>query len=298
MIAGLAIAACGDARPQPALRDPTSVRAELLEKRFQAPVIETAADVWRTVPEWRVSAQPLFVIGDTLDPAANPTFWDARDAAFLADGRIVIPTNRTERRHYSADGNPIRTVGGKGGEGPGEFRSASSIVRMAGDTTATWDHENSRISFFSPAGEYMRFVPAGRARIGSGLLGVLDNGRVVLPTYFAGPGFDGDGPSRDTLLVVGLDEQGTPVDTLGFLADRLIIIEAKTGSVTSRATGPSLVARGKRVYYTDGDRDKISVFEDGKPLYLIRTLIPTQAPAMTCVPDTFSLSFHVFAQGC
>src|SRR5687768_6895217 len=255
----IVLCACRDSEQNDAPSNRPGRAGPIPADRFDAPAVETAADAWKRVPEWLFSEKPLFVIGDTLD-ATNATFWEARDATLLSDGRIVMPTNNTEQHYFSADGKPITKVGGRAGEGPGEFLEASVIARIAGDTTVTFDIRNSRASFFAPDGKYKRMVtiPRGRSR---GLFGALDNGHIIKTVLASGPGMHRDGTGRDTLLVLGFDQNGVAADTFGLLEDHMMTCVAAKGSCSTRATPPSLAARGRRVYYTDGDLDEIRVYE-------------------------------------
>ena len=58
-----------------------------------------------------------------------------------------------ELRVYDAKGIYVKTFGRKG-DGPGEFRSISNVVKLAGDTIAVL-HERASVSRFSSDGKYI-----------------------------------------------------------------------------------------------------------------------------------------------
>jgi len=107
-----------------------------------------AADAWR-VPEG--AAVSLGVLqGDEAQQ-----FSMIGGATRFSDGRIAVLEQLTaELRFFDSAGVHLSTVGGFG-EGPGEFRHARALVRLAGDTLAVWDVRDQSINLFSSAGGFL-----------------------------------------------------------------------------------------------------------------------------------------------
>lgn len=77
---------------------------------------------------------------------------------YVADGQLEIV------RMYDADGNYLRDIGRRG-QGPGEYAYAPSLGTLPDGTLVISDTSSGRISFFSPAGDYLDSFTA--ARVGS-----------------------------------------------------------------------------------------------------------------------------------
>lgn len=105
-------------------------------------------------PDWRLSAEPVAVIGMTAGPEAYEL--SLVSSAFrLSDGTIVIASAGTsDLRFYDSTGAHERTVGRRG-DGPGEFRQLRSARAIRGDTIMTWDPIQQRVSFFTPSGDFV-----------------------------------------------------------------------------------------------------------------------------------------------
>ena len=59
---------------------------------------------------------------------------------------------------FDSAGRKVRRIGRSGG-GPGEFRDNGGMVVLTDGRLAQWDPSNARISFFSPAGEFLTSWP-------------------------------------------------------------------------------------------------------------------------------------------
>lgn len=107
--------------------------------------------------------------GELLDPG---------DLALTEDGRVLVADEGAGHVSvYDADGNFVRTIGGKG-EGPGEFRSAWLAVH--GDTLFVQDPQVARGSTFRiSTGEFL--TSRHTACCYWAPLGVDGQGRAVMP---------------------------------------------------------------------------------------------------------------------
>ena len=117
-------------------------------------IVENGEPIWAAGEGWRVLEEPAVDIG-VLDGDPVYQLFDARDAARLASGEIVIANRGTqELRFYDAAGRFLRSAG-REGEGPGEFRSLVSVA-VVEDSIFAYDIRLNRISVFESTGRFVR----------------------------------------------------------------------------------------------------------------------------------------------
>ena len=115
-------------------------------------IVTNTEPTWTPAQQLYLSTAPTLVIGDRDEEPYQLT--RVRGAIQLSDGRIVLgETAANELRVYDAKGNHVKTFGRKG-DGPGEFRSITSVVKLAGDTIAVL-HERASVSRFTGDGKYI-----------------------------------------------------------------------------------------------------------------------------------------------
>ena len=102
---------------------------------------------------WYLSARPRVQIG-ALHGTPPYQFSRIQDALRLSDGRVVV-MNEVELRYFDAQGNHLRTTGGRGG-GPGEFQYPSQIFALPGDSILVWDLPRRTRSWFDHEGSFVR----------------------------------------------------------------------------------------------------------------------------------------------
>jgi hypothetical protein len=156
---------------------------------------------WHVVLEWEV--------GDQDGPLS---FTQPSDLTVGPCGEIFVaqPAYR-EIWVIDREGAHIRTIG-RGGEGPGEFRSPS-LLFWRGDSLAVFDPRLDRISIFSRRGEFHRSAFAPPL---SGRLGFLGHGRIVRVQALTSASFL---PGRPRRLALELRRMGSPeVDTVAVLS--------------------------------------------------------------------------------
>lgn len=256
----LAASGCGDGAP------PRADDGDLVgfSARDSAGIVvaENTADRMDAVPRWRTAPEPALRTG-TVEGDAAYQFSSIPDAATLSDGRIVaLDLIAAELRFYDPQGRHLRSVGGQG-EGPGEFRFASDLWRLPGDSIAVWDRQLRRITVFTPAGRFARtFAPAN-----------ID--RMPMPTTY--------GAFDDGSLVVG-QRRGVSEDGIERLAVWTIRPDGTADSVGefpgNRRSGPSWPIYGWRTALTPADstvwvgtnRDYRIVEYDlaGRPIRVVR----------------------------
>lgn len=123
------------------VRDSAGIRIVMNEK-----------PMWTAAQTLKLSATPTLEFGGK---AGDPQkFKSIRGAFYLSDGRIVVGERlAVELRVFDSTGKFLRTIGKKG-EGPGEFKTFGSVVRLAGDTIAVF-HDETAISRFHSSGTFI-----------------------------------------------------------------------------------------------------------------------------------------------
>ena len=146
-------------------------------------IVENARPPESSRLAWRIGPEPSLSIGVLEGEEPHMLFW-VRDAARLADGRIVVANGGSaELRFFDSNGSHLGTRGGRG-EGPGEFRELGNVAPWPGDSLVAWFAPGWRISVFDGDGNYGR------------TFGINDGTR--------SPRFRPDSPMRDGLFLAVL----------------------------------------------------------------------------------------------
>lgn len=104
------------------------------------------------IAEFRLTEEPIVSIGVVEGGKAYQLF-RVRSAFQLRNGTVVVANNGTsELRFYDQLGQHLRTVG-RQGQGPGEFENLRYAGALRGDTIATWDIGQRRVSYFDSDGD-------------------------------------------------------------------------------------------------------------------------------------------------
>ena len=195
------------------------------------PIVTSVAPQWGSGDGWTVDAEPLVEIG-TVTGAPEYQFSDVVAAVRLSNGNIVVADRgASELRTYDAAGT-FQWVVGRGGEGPGEFRSLDFLGTTAGDSLVTYDRRLLRMQLFDGDGGLGRTI------------------RVALPRGDAAPG--GSAPDKavglaDGHLVVRFIEESSNTGTgiLRWLNERIVAVDLKDGSAAALivAPGPQVDAK-------------------------------------------------------
>ncbi|NJD18518.1 MAG: hypothetical protein FIA95_04450, partial [Gemmatimonadetes bacterium] len=112
---------------------------------------------WTLASAWTVEPVPLLDLGRT---GAGPMheFYRVSGAAFTEDGGIAVANRGSAQiRVYDAGGRFTAALGVEG-DGPGEFRRLSGIVRYAGDSLAAFDPSSRRATVLSTSGALGRVL--------------------------------------------------------------------------------------------------------------------------------------------
>lgn len=115
-------------------------------------IVQNHRPAWAAGEEWRVSEQPLMVIADTLATGEGRYILAA---ARLTNGEVVILTDQ-DGRWFDRQGALLRRFA-RSGEGPGEFRYASTVWPIDGDSVVVAQiGPATRIAWFGPDGMLAR----------------------------------------------------------------------------------------------------------------------------------------------
>lgn len=179
-------------------------------------IVESKLAAWNADEAWTISGEPLLDIG-VMDGLAEYQLYRASSAVRLADGRVVIANSGTnELRFYDPEGKHLTSVG-RSGEGPGEFQDLQRVWIMPGDSLLAYDFLPSRLSVFSPDGEFIRSQhfssPDGRQIL---IRGPLDDGSIIAAgaPIWSSPGST-SGVVRDSVPYYRYDPLGTVQHSLG-----------------------------------------------------------------------------------
>ncbi|HVT43401.1 MAG TPA: 6-bladed beta-propeller, partial [Thermoanaerobaculia bacterium] len=179
-------------------------------------IVESTSAAWNAAEAWTISGDPLLDIG-VVDGPAEYQLYRASSAVRLSDGRVVIANGGTnELRFYDPEGRHLASIG-RSGEGPGEFQDLQRVWILPGDSLLAYDFLPSRLSVFSPDGEFVRSQhyssPDGRQIL---IRGPLADGSIIAAgvPIWSSPGA-ASGVVRDSVPYYRYDPLGTVPHTFG-----------------------------------------------------------------------------------
>lgn len=159
-------------------------------------VVRNTAPSWGAGEAWLVEADPEWVLGE-LEGPAETRFFGITDVAWRSDAGITVSdAGSSEVRAFGPDGTHLWTQGGEG-DGPGEYRSLSTLLPLPGDSVAVYDSRARRVSVVGPDGEFARSViPEPREGHTMAAPRVAVASRLWVSA--GGARFDGDSPPSGT----------------------------------------------------------------------------------------------------
>ena len=223
----VALAGCGNEK----------MEAELASPLYANPVAArpvATVDAGEVLPAERApevpAARRVFSVG-SVDGDERYLFGQIADVATSAGGDTVYVLDRMERRikAFDAAGEFLFDFG-RGGDGPGEYQSPSSLVTLPWNgRLAVWDYEQQRLTVLTPQGqvvETLRPLPEGKqgvVRTGQRLRAYRDGFVIeVRSDPLTVP------PSRQRGYLVRLDTLGQARDTVLDFAIPTIEAEQRT----------------------------------------------------------------------
>lgn len=165
----------------------------------------------QTTPSWQVPDAPMVSLG------SNEEFASITSGTFFSDGGFVIGDVMNARLLvFDAQGRLEKTIGRSGG-GPGEFQNLAWARAIRGDSIATYDRAQRRLTVFTRTGTRTRSVNITSPGDGWGpeALALLDDGRILVQgarsigAERAAPGIH---PSAMELWVYS--PEGTPINRI------------------------------------------------------------------------------------
>ena len=188
-------------------------------------IMESAVPLWGPGEGWTVDPEPVLHVG-VADGDPRYQFFRITGVRQLSDGGWVIANGGTELRFLGPDGGFLESHG-RAGDGPGEFRSISSIQVLPGDTVLAVDHRSGRLSFWTREGGMASDRPRPSDLPARDLVRVTGDCLVGSQTLSSLPGA-GEGPpdhgptgslARSTRIILRACPGGSGVDTLVVLPD-------------------------------------------------------------------------------
>lgn len=203
-------------------------------------------------------AHPLRVTDGTEVGGFAQVGWTGQ----LSNGTIVVADRRlAELWFFPQSGTPFRVAGR--GPGPEEFDYVLDAGMMAGDSTAVTS--SSRVSVFSPRGDYVRAFPVPVPGSAHYIVGDIRGGGVVLQMRPPGYTLAEQGLRLDSTLLVAVNPvNGSAVWTL-YLPHRRSYVRSAPGERTFW-TFPPFFPQGSAAVV---DSLLVWVFGDRPYLYLI-----------------------------
>ncbi|HSJ25977.1 MAG TPA: hypothetical protein VK929_14970 [Longimicrobiales bacterium] len=254
----------GDRAAEPIVATTDSLGITIVQSSRPAP--EGAA-------RFRVDGEPALTIG-AVDGAEPVVFRQIRGLLRLSDGRIVVADGGSrEVRYFSATGSHLMTAGGSG-EGPGEFRSLSGLVRLPADSVWAYDGLALRFTVFDPEG---RLAGTGSTGTAPTVFGRLADGSPVFSVYArAADAAASDGYVRPQMavmrLVPGRQEPARIAEIAGTEEFRVTDAGRVFTFAPPFARRQSVAVHGDHLYTISANGQEIAVFgSSGELERLVRT---------------------------
>jgi hypothetical protein len=236
---------------------------------------DSAALAW-----WRIEG-PLLDIG-SIGAEEPYALFRITGALRLRDDRFVVANGgSTDLRYYDAGGRHLATVG-RSGEGPGEFRNLSLLMRGPGDSLLVYDGQARRFSVISPEPGFVRDFGLPDGGISLVIGRTSSGGLVSAPSRVRGsPNDMPTGVVRPDQTVTVHAASGELVDTIGTFpgAERIVRVRQQGGQIVSIeimtapfARTPSFALIRDELYVGTQDGPEIGRYAlDGTQVLSIRT---------------------------
>ena len=240
----IAVAACGDA---------AGAATATVTDSAGVQIVTSTAPAWADGKGWVIDSVPSLDIGGS-DTDPNYDFVQVSGAVTLSDGRIAVLNSGTnEVRYYDSAGTWLSSSG-RGGEGPGEFRSPFVLFRAAGDTLFVYDYQLRRMARLAPDGSFLPPLPASAEARGLLLpFARLRDGSWVASGLTIIGGELTSGAHRPSEPLVHLADDLAVLDTLIVLPGSETWVERGTSTGGARMIGMRMLPLGLASSFTVGD---------------------------------------------
>jgi hypothetical protein len=193
---------------------------------------------------WSLAEEPAVDIGSGVDP--DVALFRVTAVVPLDSGRVAVATNSPPQvLVFEPDGTVGSTLG-REGDGPGEFASIASVVRLGADPPAVadslgvWDDVRRRISVFTEDGRYVRDVDlsglapltpiaAPNVLVPAGWTYVLPSSRGSLVLFVVGLFGPGEGVRRVEIPSYRITGDGEELARLGPFPGSETFMSSQTG---------------------------------------------------------------------
>ena len=241
-------------------------------------IVVNRVPTWKAGDEWKITADPTFIIGGATDDRPDRIFHEINSAFRLSNGTTFVVDHSDQHvRIFDSAGKLIRTAG-RAGDGPGEFSTIWRTFRLAGDTIVVTG-ERRDVTWLTGSGDLVRgFSPADVYSTAFAMF--IDGGIVAVPLK-AGPGMRAPTPAEmsgrgskakayySTYHIA--DRDGKSVHDLGRFE-----YSKRTGGAFELLYGARLYQVARERYYLGyGEEYSIKVFDrKGKLAKMVRREVP------------------------
>jgi hypothetical protein len=247
--------------------------------------------LWAPGEEWRISDEPVLIIGALEGPDAIGSVGRVADqsgVALLDDGRIAVADGEADEiRIYDASGTRLAAVG-RTGDGPGEFRGIRGILAFGRDSLLAWDarvgSSNGRLSVLTADGTFVRTISVsglGMRRV----IGITEDGTMLVEPEMSTPPdwIEPDlGEYRERRLYERLSLSGERLGSFGPVPGRDRVAASATLRGFTHFARDTYVAVGRLAFYTgDSGSFEISVYDPGTGAIVRSARRPYEAVRVT-----------------
>jgi hypothetical protein len=252
-------------------------------------------------PAYRLSAAPTIKVGGlNSDPRLEIVSF--RAVAITRNGSLAVAPavrgNATAIRIFAPGGRFVREIG-RAGDGPGEFRSVTSITALGGDSLLVHDRTLARLTIFDGQGA----VVTTRDNAGGDRCCVAGNSYLIANTSLEPAVDPGRVPPRDSLRIdirtVGSVTSRKVLTLPGY--ERPVCIGTMSNDRCGGAGGlmrpfvsqPQVIPAGDVFIYASGERYEYRVYDaEGELLRTVRAAVP---PRPVTAADIDSAKTHILA---
>jgi len=149
--------ACADSAEQ-------SVAGRTVRDSASVSIVEHSAAYLAALPEWTIDSTPLQELRDDM---TETQFARILDAVQRADGGLYVADQQQRDIKAFAASDAFERVLSTPGRGPGEVGYVSRLQMLTGDSLASVDANNRRVSVFAPNARFARQVLFPRFEDGS-----------------------------------------------------------------------------------------------------------------------------------